>query len=169
MIASQPVPSAGTQLLHTFHATNFCSDFGTEQASISCFVGQTSHSGKPLIDGAGRQAKRFQIQTKSQNYSPIQCECRFGTIPSDELLHREFIVSPRTRRTQAVQHGWLLLLDRCDLVLLPTLHSVRLDRASIRSHSAGVQNCRDRLVMRLTSTIEPKAERITSVTEWFGD
>jgi hypothetical protein len=23
--------------------------------------------------------------------------------------------------------------------------------------------------MRLTSTIEPKAERITSVTEWFGD
>lgn len=66
-------------------------------------------------------------------------------------------------------NSWLLLLDRCDLVLLPTLRSVRLDRASVRSHSDGVQNCRDRLVMGLTSTIEPKAERITSVTEWIGD
>ena len=51
------------------------------------------------------------MQTKSQNYSPIQCESRFGTIPSDELLHREFIVSPRTRRTQAVQHGGLRLIE----------------------------------------------------------
>src|SRR6516162_4435990 len=37
----------------------------------------------------------------------------------------------------------LLLLGGCDLVLLTTLYAVRLDRVSDRTHSAGVQNCRD--------------------------
>ena len=41
----------------------------------------------------------------------------------------------------------LLLLGRRDLVLLPTLHAVRLDRAGGRSHSARVQNCCNWLVM----------------------
>jgi len=56
---------------------------------------------EPLIDCARRQAERFRVQTESENYSPIQSKSRLATIPSDELLHREFVVSPLTWRTQA--------------------------------------------------------------------
>ena len=41
----------------------------------------------------------------------------------------------------------LLLLGKRDLVLLPTLQAVRLDRADGHSHSARVQNCCNWLVM----------------------
>jgi hypothetical protein len=41
----------------------------------------------------------------------------------------------------------LLLLCGRDLLLLPTLYAVRLDRASDCTRSAGVQNRRDRLVV----------------------
>jgi hypothetical protein len=41
----------------------------------------------------------------------------------------------------------LALLGKRGPVLLPTLHSVRLDRARDRNHSPGVQNCHDRLVI----------------------
>jgi hypothetical protein len=50
----------------------------------------------------------------------------------------------------------VLLLGGRDLLLFPTLCVVRLDRASDRTHSAGVQNCRDRLVIATRSDEESK-------------
>ena len=41
----------------------------------------------------------------------------------------------------------MLLLGGRDLVLLPTLHAVRLDRAGGRNHPPRLQNCSDWLVM----------------------
>jgi len=41
----------------------------------------------------------------------------------------------------------LLLLGGRDLLLLPTLYGLRLDRVNDRTHSAGVQSCRDRPVV----------------------
>src|SRR5262249_23074481 len=46
----------------------------------------------------------------------------------------------------------LLLLGRRDLVLLPALHAVRLDRTGDRSHSARLQNCRNWLVVLVLLT-----------------
>ena len=45
----------------------------------------------------------------------------------------------------------MLLLDGRDLLLLPTLYAVRLDDASDHTGSAGVQHCRDRLVVAARS------------------
>ena len=55
----------------------------------------------------------------------------------------------------------LLLLGGCDLVLLTTLYAVRLDRVSDRTHSAGVQNCRDWSVVssRSADSVETRADQ----------
>ena len=55
----------------------------------------------------------------------------------------------------------LLLLGGRDLVLLPTLYAVRLDRVSDRTHSAGVQNCRDWSVVssRSADSVETRADQ----------
>jgi hypothetical protein len=63
----------------------------------------------------------------------------------------------------------LLLLGRPGLVLLPTLYSVLLDRASDRNHSAGVQNCHDRLVMAAQFDTEPKSSRPPRVNQCVAD
>lgn len=51
----------------------------------------------------------------------------------------------------------LLLLGRSDVLLLPTLCAVRLDRSSDHTNSVGIQNCRDRLNM-ISSEGEPLSD-----------
>ena len=55
----------------------------------------------------------------------------------------------------------MLLLGGCDPVLLPRLYAVRLNRVSDRTHSAGVQNCRDRSVVasRSADSVETRADQ----------
>ena len=59
----------------------------------------------------------------------------------------------------ALNRGLLLLGGR-DLVLLPTLYAVRLDYASHRTRSAGIQNCRDRLVVATRFSTSHLAARV---------
>jgi len=58
------------------------------------------------------------------------------------------------------------LLGGRDLVLLPTLYAVRLDRVSDRTHSAGVQNCRDWSVVSSCSadSVETRADQAGQLT-----
>ena len=60
----------------------------------------------------------------------------------------------------ALNRGLLLLGGR-DLVLLPTLYAVRLDYASHRTRSAGIQNCRDWSVVssRSADSVETRADQ----------
>lgn len=51
-------------------------------------------------------------------------------------------------------------------VVFQALHSVRLDRPSDRSHSAGVQDCRDRLVVGVRS--EHRAEGRGGSGRWVN-
>src|SRR5439155_12622887 len=66
---------------------------------------------------------------------------------------REGFIGPRCA---VLRRRGLLLLGGRDLLLLPTLYAVRLDHASDRTRSAGVQNCRDRLVAAARSDDESK-------------
>src|SRR5437667_5651010 len=61
---------------------------------------------------------------------------------------REGFIGPRCA---VLRRRGLLLLGGRDLLLLPTLYAVRLDHASDRTRSAGVQICRDRLVVAARS------------------
>ena len=54
------------------------------------------------------------------------------------------------------------MLGGRDLLLLPTLYAVRLDHASDRTRSAGVQNCRDRLVVAARSDDESQIAQTAS-------
>jgi hypothetical protein len=80
---------------------------------------------KALIDGACCQAKRFQVETKPENYGPIQSEPRFRTVPGDELLHRELVF----RR------------ERAELKLFSTVLSPDPDRAAAKRSCGGVFSC----------------------------
>ena len=40
---------------------------------------------------------------------------RLGTIPGDELLHRELVVSPRMRRTEAIEYGGFCVIQIWEL------------------------------------------------------
>jgi len=114
-------------LLHAFDPSNTCGQFRTEQVGICSLIGQPPHRCEPLIDGSGSQSERFQVKTKPKDYSSVQGKSRFGTIPGDELLHGELVVSSGTWRTKTVEYrrfrliqirepqndsavGWLLFL-----------------------------------------------------------
>jgi len=66
----------------------------TEQAGIRSFIRQSPDSRKALIDSSSCQAQKFQVKAKAQDNRPVQGKSRFGTIPGDELLHCELVVSP---------------------------------------------------------------------------
>src|SRR3954469_11015717 len=44
------------------------------------------------------------MKPKPKHHGSIQSQPRLGAIPSNELLHRELVVAPGMRRTQAVEH-----------------------------------------------------------------
>ena len=51
------------------------------------------------------------MQAESEYDCSIQSKARFRTVPSDELVHRESIVSPRSGRTEAVEDGGLGMVE----------------------------------------------------------
>jgi hypothetical protein len=104
LILGQPVPGARAKLFCAFDPANSCSELRAEQSGVCGFIGQSPDCRKPLIDGSGCQAERFQVKAKSQDHSPIQCKSRFGTVPSDELLHRKLVIPSRMRRAETVEY-----------------------------------------------------------------
>src|ERR1700733_5603701 len=68
------------------------------------FIRQSPDCGKALLDSSSCQAQRFEVKAKSQDNGPVQRKSRLGTIPGDELLHCELIVSPGMGRTEAAEY-----------------------------------------------------------------
>src|SRR5271156_4999104 len=77
LIAAQPVPQMGSQLLHTFHATDASGKLRAEQTGICGIIREPPHCCKPLIDRSCSQSEGFEVKAEPENDGPIQSKARF--------------------------------------------------------------------------------------------
>ena len=104
LLHTQPVAGAKPELLDSFHSTDACGQFGTQQARVGSLVRQATHGCELLVDGVGGQMPRFQVHAVAHDYDPVQCESRFGAVPGNELIDGVFIDAARGWRAETVEH-----------------------------------------------------------------
>ena len=86
LLRAQPIAGTESELLDSVDAADAGGKFGTEQASISSFVSQTTHGCKLLVDRIGGQMPRFQVHPIAHDDDSVEGQTRLGAVPGDELV-----------------------------------------------------------------------------------
>src|SRR5262250_1075015 len=77
-------------------------------SAASCASRRTTASCWLLVFG---QTMRFQVHAVANDHDAVESRTRFGTVPGDELIDGIFVNSTRGRRTEAVEHGPLTMIQ----------------------------------------------------------
>src|ERR1700694_5639707 len=67
-------------------------------------MGQPADSREVLVDGIGCQTARLQVHAVANHDNAAECQSRFRTVPSHEILNCVLIHSARTGRCKTVEH-----------------------------------------------------------------